>query len=64
MLFFLNLFLFFGSLILNEIIVFNCWRLNEFTISKTSERAQSDVFDFPPLEPNNSEDPSCEEIED
>jgi len=38
------LFLFFASLILNEIIVFNFWGLNDFTFIKMSERAKSDVI--------------------
>ena len=59
------LFLFFGSLILNEIIVFNCCGLNDFTSIKTRERAKSEVIDFPPLDLNNSDDNSCvEEKED
>ena len=59
------LFLFFGSLILNEIIVFNCCGLNDFTSAKMRERAKSDANDFPPLELTNSIDVSTvEEKED
>ena len=59
------LFLFFGSLILNEIIVFNFWGLNNFTSKKMRERAQSDSIDVSPLEVNNSDDISTvEEKED
>mgnify|MGYP006873050704 CR=1 FL=1 len=52
------LFLFFGSLILNEIIVFNCCGLNDFTSSKMRERAKSEVNDCPPLDLINSDDNS------
>ena len=38
------LFLFFASLILNEIIVFNFWGLNDFTFIKMSERVKSDAI--------------------
>ena len=37
------LFLFFGALILNEIIIFNCWGLNKYTFKKINIRAESDV---------------------
>jgi hypothetical protein len=55
------LFLFFGSLILNEIIVFNFWGLNKFTSFKMSERAKSDVIALPPLELSNLDDISNDE---
>jgi hypothetical protein len=58
-------FLFFGSLILNEIIVFNFCGLNDFTFKKMSERAKSDVIDYPELELTNIDDVSyVEEKED
>ena len=52
------IFLFFGALILNEIIVFNFWGLNQFTSSKMSERAESDVNDFSLVELSNLDDTS------
>ena len=59
------LFLFFGSLILNEIIVFNFWGLSDFTFIKMNERAKSDTVDFPQLELSNLNDTSIvEEKED
>ena len=61
------LFLFFGSLILNEIIIFNCWGLNQYTFDKMSERALSDVNDFSIVENNTNDDtdtPNVQEIED
>ena len=59
------LFLFFGSLILNEIIVFNFCGLNDFTSAKMSERAKNDAIDFPSYELTTSIDISTvEEKED
>ena len=55
------LFLFFGSLILNEIIVFNCCGLNDFTSTKMSERANSEAIDCFPLDIINYDDNSCVE---
>ena len=52
------IFLFFGSLILNEIIVFNFCGFNNFTSEKMIERAQSDSIDIPRLELTNSFDNS------
>ena len=52
------LFLFFGSLILDEIIVFNCCGLNDFTSTKMRERASSEAIDSPPLDLINSDDNS------
>jgi hypothetical protein len=52
------IFLFFGSLILNEIIVFNFCGFNNFTSEKMRERAQSDSIDLPRLELTNSFDNS------
>jgi len=50
------IFLFFGALILNEIIVFNCCGLNNFTSKKMRERAKSDENDFHTIELTNYDD--------
>ena len=58
------LFLFFGSLILNEIIVLNFCGFNNFTSEKMNERALSDSIDLPRLELTNSFDNSTNEDKD
>ena len=58
------IFLFFGSLILNEIIVFNFCGFNNFTSEKMIERAQSDSIDIPQLELTNSFDNSSVDDKD
>ena len=58
------LFLFFGSLILNEIIVLNFCGFNNFTSEKMNESALSDSIDLPRLELTNSFDNSTNEDKD
>ena len=61
------LFLFFGALIINEIIVFNFWGLNQYTSTKMTEREsrESDANNFTLLELTNTDDTqNNEEIED
>ena len=48
------LFLLFGALILNEIIIFNRWGLNRFTIANLKIRAESDINDNSVLELNDT----------
>ena len=59
-------FLLFGSLILNEIIIFNCCGLNKNTFNYISKRSQSDLNCTSALEANNDDDDdisNCEEIQ-
>ena len=49
-------FLFFGSLILNEIIIFNCCGLNKYTFKNIYQRGESDSTMTPQLEINNYDD--------
>ena len=48
------LFLLFGALILNEIIIFNRWGLNRFTIANLKIREESDINDNSVLELNDT----------
>ena len=48
------LFLLFGALILNEIIIFNRWGLNRFTVANIKIRAESDANDYSVLELTNT----------
>jgi len=59
------IFLFFGALILNEMIIFNCCGLNNFTSIEMRERAKSDESDVYQIELTNIDDTSyVEEKED
>ena len=48
------IFLLFGALILNEIIIFNRWGLNRFTVANIKIRAESDANDYSVLELTNT----------
>ena len=57
-------FLLFGSLILNEIIIFNCYGLNKYTFKDINRRGVNDSNTIPVLEVNNCDDNSSEELEE
>ena len=57
-------FLLFGSLILNEIIIFNCCGLNKYTFKDINRRGVNDSNTIPVLEVNNCDDNSSEELEE
>ena len=57
-------FLLFGSLILNEIIIFNCFGLNKYTFKDINRRGVNDSNTIPVLEVNNCDDNSSEELEE
>ena len=57
------LFLLFGALILNEIIIFNRWGLNRFTVANIKIRAESDANDYSILELTNTTN-YCDDTDD